>query len=451
MSSFLENSDRPVKPDKISLSMFGSCAVHDIFRLHPDDGGYQIEQFENFISPLSMTGEPNPMKPEELEALLEPMEAQNFIKRNKYLDQVKDYWGYFGKKTSDYFLLDISNLRFPIDYDEIGRYYTACEAQADLTAQMVKAGIYHPIRQRTPEEFTEEEIREAVSNLTTHLLKQYRPEQIILVELHPAQEYYNKNYEVMSFLPRYAERWNIAVYERVIGIAFKILRELLPTSPVIPFPKGVMADAHHKWGIHVLHYQSQYYRYALEAVRLLTAGNPTATEKIDELKRETEQQVFLQRQGALTRKPVKFATELGVESFYAPYLNDIPADSDLNAIVKPGAYRCRSGKEKSSMKHFPESFTRNVGFRLTVKQIAAISEGRTALIQTLEPNLPDVPVYRRYYYGEAQNKWGPWYRLVTDQELSSLEKELAVLKKKQKQQEKTLKKILDAFKGILQE
>ena len=96
-------------------------------------------------------------------------------------------------------------------------------------------------------------------------------------------------------------------------------------------------------------------------------------------------------------------------------------NDDLNEYIVPKVYRCAIGRIKATLKNLPAEFKENVGFRLTVKQIAAcdMQYNNTVCIQIIEPNLPDVPVYRRYYYGCNSTRWGAWHRIMTNIDLEN--------------------------------
>lgn len=113
---------------------------------------------------------------------------------------------------------------------------------------------------------------------------------------------------------------------------------------------------------------------------------------------------------------------LKVSTLDVPVKFTIQANEDLNEYIIPGNYRCRSQKEKSTILNCPEQFTEMAGFRLTVKYVSSADTvyNNTSCIQILEPNLPDCPVYRRYYYGGKRTLWSPWCRMATDKDLEAL-------------------------------
>lgn len=147
-------------------------------------------------------------------------------------------------------------------------------------------------------------------------------------------------------------------------------------------------------------------------------------------------------------KPVLFAHEMQLESFAVPYYDVIPAGSDLNAYREIGAYRCISGTVKKTLLNLPESFVKHVGFRLTVRQISTVKIAHTPLIQILEPNLPDVPVYRRYYSGEQTDTWGAWHCLATDDQLTKVHSRMDAMQKQLDAQEKKISALMKALKDL---
>ncbi len=124
----------------------------------------------------------------------------------------------------------------------------------------------------------------------------------------------------------------------------------------------------------------------------------------------------------LMKSPIATSDLLRYETLLVPSLHDIAENASLNAFTKAGCYRCVRGAVKKTLADLPEAFSENVGFRLTVKYIAAndTEYHNNACFQILEPNLTCSVVYRRYYSGGKDPKWGPWYRMATDKDLEAL-------------------------------
>ncbi len=402
--------------EKVSLSLFGPCVIRDIFGVHEDDGGYQINCYEGFINPLAMGSPAVSCDRELLEEKVYALPEKNFLKRNIFLDLTKTYWDYLAENQSDYFMIDVGDIRLPIISDPGGCVASCRVPSTPLMESLSKDGVYKIASRRKAQSYTDDEIQEAMLSFAKKALELYDEEKIILLECIPATEYYGFNHEITPF----ASGWMVEDCRRCIRVAFDTLRNALPKAHVIPFPKYYIADEHNKWGKHILHFEPSFYDYALKAVNIITSKCENEVQMLNELKEKTELETLEKRVALLSRNEVRFADYYKLESLYVPYNNTIQENADVNDYHEPGAYRCRSGKEKESITNLPESFTQNVGFRLTVKQIAAIVEGGTAIIQTLEPNLPNVPVYRRYYHGMKANKWGPWLRLSTDADLEAL-------------------------------
>lgn len=121
------------------------------------------------------------------------------------------------------------------------------------------------------------------------------------------------------------------------------------------------------------------------------------------------------------KAPIATADLLRYETLLVPMLHDIPENASMNDYTKAGCYRCVRGAVKATLTNLPKSFTETVGFRLTVKYIAAndAEYHNNACFQILEPNLPGCPVYRRYCGGGKDMKWGEWYRMATDKDLTA--------------------------------
>ena len=427
---------------KVHFSIFGSCVSRDIFSYHDDDGGYIIDRYIGMINPLSMNSVPISFADTALlEQKVYDLNAKGFIKRNIYLDFTKKYWDYLSEKKSDYLLLDMSDIRLSVLCDRSGCLVSCREPNVKLMDHLGRENIYSSISKRNVHSFSHSEIREAVQYFSEKISGMYSQDKIIILECDPASEYYDKKYNIVTF----PYTWNVEYCKKIIRYADSVLKENLPGAHIIPHLNNVIADIQHKWGKHVLHFEREYYDYALSAVNIITSKTENETTKIAELKAKYEVELLRKRVALLSRNTVRFADHFKVDSLYAPYINNIRSNTNLDLLFSPGAYRCASGKIKNTVQNLPPTFVENVGFRLTVKQIAVHTKEKAPLIQILEPNLPAAPVYRRHY-SAVKNRWNPWLRLVTDTDLTKMQEEIADLKARLESQEETIRMISDKLK-----
>ena len=107
--------------------------------------------------------------------------------------------------------------------------------------------------------------------------------------------------------------------------------------------------------------------------------------------------------GAIYYRGFSLHNLLKVEMLSAPDWrgrNSIIANSDLNALLIPKVFICNT-QVKASLKNLPADFTQKTSFRLTVKQLAAVS----GLTQILEADDDDATVWRRHS-ADGGKTWG---------------------------------------------
>ena len=102
-------------------------------------------------------------------------------------------------------------------------------------------------------------------------------DKIIILETKPMERYIDNEGNIKIF----SASNNIAKKTRYISEAYEVLENSLPKAHVIKFPNvEVLCNANHKWGVHLFHYISEYYSYALDCVRAVAGSADRESEKI---------------------------------------------------------------------------------------------------------------------------------------------------------------------------
>lgn len=110
-------------------------------------------------------------------------------------------------------------------------------------------------------------IEEKIAEFSAKIKDIYDVGNVILLEVHPAFLLLNnRNNELLGF--------NVAktkILEEKLHLCFELSLKYLNGCHVIRSSKIVLGNANHKWGIHNLHYQYEYYtKYFLKCVDIIT-------------------------------------------------------------------------------------------------------------------------------------------------------------------------------------
>lgn len=297
---------------KAIINIAGGCICRDTFSLQENNGGYKIKQFVGKFAPL-LASDNKPIEFDE-DAYWNfdcTGYVTNFIKRCIYLDLTRQTPDYIKKEKSDFLILDAAlNRRNFFQLGKPGTEALVFGENRNLLDALHKAGILPPITGVYDfYSFSEEEIRERITNYVNSYLDTYTIDQIILFDVSPVYlDYYPDTNTVKPFT-------NMKPFEeeyKKISFVYEIMKELLDGCHLVPMPKYALADHNHKFGTYPWHFTQEYYDFTFACIETINERLPREQEiaKINRLKQEYEYKYL-----------VKYHDSI-VESFYNLGINN---------------------------------------------------------------------------------------------------------------------------------
>lgn len=275
---------------KAIINIAGGCICRDTFSLQKNNGGYKVKQFVGKFSPL-LACDNKPIEFDE-EAYWNfdcTGYVTNFIKRCIYLDLTRQTPDYIKQEKSDFVILDAALVRR--NFYQLGKPGTEALAFGEnrpLFNALHKAGILPPIIGMYDfYSFSEEEIRERITNYVNSYLEAYTIDQIILFDISPVYlDYFPKTNTVKPFA-------NMKPFEeenKKIKFVYNIMKELLDGCHIVPMPKYAIANHEHKFGPYPWHFTQEYYDFTFACIETINERLPREQEiaKINRLKQECE-------------------------------------------------------------------------------------------------------------------------------------------------------------------
>lgn len=248
-----------------TFNILGSCILRDIFRIVPDKN-YKINQFIQFNSPISFMEE----QPRQSRVELEQLQFENystFRKRCICIDFNKTTRDIIANNLSDYFLIDLSELRFPISRVtlETGESFLvthsglldAVEKQINhINFQLKNARIQHNI------EFSEEQVFDVLMQYCDFIKTIYCEKYVIVVENY--LQYRHIDCDGDGFFEYYQA--SIFKVNQRLKKYYNFLRKTLKDANFIKMPKYCLGSVQHIFNADPLHFQDQYYQYLFQAI-----------------------------------------------------------------------------------------------------------------------------------------------------------------------------------------
>ena len=268
------------------ISILGVCASRDVFGTHGNDGGYVVDAYAQNCNPISAVA-PSPLRQFLDDGFWSSLEgASPFAKRCLDLDLNKGIFPYFAKRRSDWLVIDFAAVWEPVFRTDEG-VGTAFQAQGPLLSLLRAQNFIGEYETYYAADLPRETLYPLMDRYLDRILELYPQERIICLEVRAAPT---------CLLPGGAglgtfARREVETVNPLAGELYQYAITRLPRSHRVPFPKGVVGDALHKWGSQMLHFVQDYYDYALEAVRVVTGRQYAPAEEerlILEMKRACE-------------------------------------------------------------------------------------------------------------------------------------------------------------------
>lgn len=252
-------------PEKTTVSVLGACVSRDIFDLIQPDH-YDVKRCVTMVSPLAMVMK----KPEESitltsEDLANIDSCSNYEKRLIFQDFNKTFFDYFAEVKTEWFMLDIADVRLDITAFE----HNPVKISAGPPFKKVKdklCSLFGNPEIIKPNDFSFDDIEKYINLYLDEILKIYNPEQIIFHEYYCVKDYITKSKTIMSRMQEYVERSN-----KYIKFAAEIVKKRIPSCHIIRMPENVISNEIHKWGLAVLHFDMLYYEYGKKAFDVIAA------------------------------------------------------------------------------------------------------------------------------------------------------------------------------------
>lgn len=253
--------------NKKVLNIYGSCILRDTFGMHEDDGGYIINKYVRIPNPISLvTNSPLYNVNEEIDDKCFVGVCES-LKKYQILELRKHVFDYIGG-DSDYLIIDCVEFRRNLLYfPEIDGILSEIDDEKLLNRYIDRKYIPTDYKIINPLEIEKEQLYKYLKEFCDKFLSLYKKEKIILFEIEPVEFHYDgktihafnsKEYELAK---EHNER---------IKVCFDFVKKYMQGCHIVEFPKGVLGDTNHKWGKKPLHYTSEYYDYAKNAVDIIT-------------------------------------------------------------------------------------------------------------------------------------------------------------------------------------
>lgn len=260
---------------KATVSIAGSCILRDTFSTHKDDGGYKVQQYVSRFAPLSLCEPPIKVNEKAYSAFDLKKYIPNFSKRCILQDLTRTVTDFLQEQKSDWLLTDAALFRR--DYFEFGEEkYTCYGVEQFIFNDLAKNVITPPVTGvKKLFDFSKEEIERRMQYYIHQLRSLYSLKEIVLVENQNVPLYCDKKNVTIAF--RNQEQYKKE--NQNIQYCYQLMQKALHGCHHIPFPKHVVADAHHWLGCSPLHYTQAYYDYAFQAMEVINQHLPKEQEE----------------------------------------------------------------------------------------------------------------------------------------------------------------------------
>ena len=267
---------------KKNINILGSCVSRDTFGMSENDGGFHIEKCVTNSSIFSLC---SPKLSDEILCCEDDFpNSGHYYQRCAVLDINKNVFDYVNESEFDYIVIDFVNLmskqvlqvRMKNDTDEENFTYITRTQAINENPEFLENAPFDVIKSFNAyeDEFT---MMAFVYQYAEIIQQHFDQDKIIILEAKPMERYIDNEGNIKIFSPFN----NIAKKTHYISEAYEVLENSLPKAHVIKFPNvEVLCNANHKWGVHLFHYISEYYSYALDCVRAIAGSGDRESEKI---------------------------------------------------------------------------------------------------------------------------------------------------------------------------
>lgn len=329
--------------NKTSVSIIGTYALRDVLALN-SDSGYTVDRSVQAVNPVSavqtekVCGEGMDIIKSEAYKTGTLAKYPNAAKRNFWLDLNKQVFDYLFAGRSDYLIMDVGCLGFPImRFMSNGKekLLTGFSKSKLITDELIDQGYISADECSIIK--SEEELFPLIEKYLpvyiNKILEHYPVEKIILVEIYPARFYIEKYKKTMSLF----NDENYYNYAGIIRFGYKIAKKLLHGCHIVEFPDYVVADENNLRGLDCMNYCRKYYDYVYKAFGMIineNKGRLAEELKLKRLKDECSRIFSSSYEHLLSNEMINLKRMALIAAKYADYFKALLTDPDkINNIL----------------------------------------------------------------------------------------------------------------------
>jgi hypothetical protein len=239
------------------INIFGSCYSRELFNYTKE---YEVESYVLQQSLFTLFSRPLEIAYEEAKSV----DDTNFKNRMMYYEFNKLGLKSILENKSDYLVVDFADCRYDIyEFDNPKGVKIIYTHDARATFENIKDNPKFKNIERhyvnVLETFSDGDIRYLLEKFITEILKNYRPENIILNRIQMNNEYYENNEKkILENNFHYGRKEFITKIE-------DIFIELLPECKILNTEEKPILDINHRFGApHPMHFEDIYYNYRMQ-------------------------------------------------------------------------------------------------------------------------------------------------------------------------------------------
>ena len=266
-----------------SINILGCCVLRDIFRVADTSGKYKINQFLQFNNPISAMQEikNNKITPDMLHFF---EDTANFLKKCVCNDINKTTKNLISSTTSDYFLMDLSELRFKL------AKINFCNGESTLVTHTKFLETINENIKKYPElnilnieydvKLSDEYFSQTLEKYFDFIKGLYKEDKIIVVENY--LQYRHLSDTENKFFEYY--KFNIDKANFMLKTYYKQLSKAMPNANFIKMPDNCIGTTSHLWGKDPLHFTDEYYFYLFQCIEIIVKKEKNKAERIETLR-----------------------------------------------------------------------------------------------------------------------------------------------------------------------
>lgn len=260
--------DNVIDTEIKTINMCCCCVSRDIFGFKHEDKGWNIDinknqnekicQYINFSSPI-ISNQPvnkrllsldmNKIKEEYAKTV---NNLSNFRFRCSMIDISHSLFNFLSMKKTDFLILDNGWARY--NYLLLEDESIITDGNRELINYLIKYKYIPPIKKTINfDDIPESKLEEFIAIFLQNILKYYKEEQIILIEVRPSKLYIASN-SLNTFFSKNNEDYKL-------DLTFRLMNKYLKNAYTITAPDILIADASHVWGLHPLHFVKEVYTH----------------------------------------------------------------------------------------------------------------------------------------------------------------------------------------------